>query len=703
MGHPYCGRTKHRIMINQALINPKSIVVVGGSNNWNKPGGKVVKNIIEGGFRGELMVTNPREREVQGMTCYSSVFDLPQVDLAILAISAKQCIEAVKVLADQKGTRAFIVIAAGFGEAGTEGQALENELVQIVNAHDACLIGPNCIGVINANYHGVFTSPIPKLDPHGCDLISGSGATAVFIMEAGMTLGLRFSSVFSVGNSAQVTVEDVLEHMDNTYEHGSSARIKLLYLETVKYPAKLLKHATSLIKKGAKIAAIKSGYTTAGSRAAASHTGALASSDLAVRALFRKAGIVYCSSREELITTASIFKHKALQGPNLAVITHAGGSAVMLTDALTSKGMQVPAIEGQVAEELLDNLNPGSSVSNPIDFLATGTADQLGIIIDYCEHKLDHIDGMAVVFGSPGLFDVQNVYNVLSTKMDVCQKPIFPVLPSVINAEKEIGKFLERGHVNFPDEVVLGNALPEVYATPPPNEEQLELAPISRALIREVIDSAVDGFLPAPLVTALLDAADIKRAQEAVVTDPEQAVEVANEMGFPLVMKVVGPVHKSELGGVITNIKSEKTVPIHFQNLMAIEGAEGVMIQSFLSGTELFVGVKHEPGFGHLVLAGLGGIFIEVIKDFSTRLAPLGYDEAKSMIRELKGYRLLKGYRGKEEVNETLFEEVIVKVAALVKAAPEIVEMDINPLIGNSGGVTSVDCRIRIEKGPEAP
>ncbi len=406
-------------MLNEQLINPKSIVVVGGSYDIKKPGGKIVKNLREGGFNGKLQIVNPKDNTIQGLPSFSSANDLPETDLAILAIPAKYCLETIRILVEQKNTKAFIIISAGFAEAGEEGKKIESEIVALVNSVEGCLIGPNCIGVLNENYKGVFTSPIPKYTSNGCDLISGSGATAVFIMEAGMPLGVKFANVFSIGNGAQTSVEDVLEYMDLHFDITKDPPIKLLYIETINNPKKLLKHAASLVNKGAKIAAIKAGSTAEGSRAATSHTGAIASSDLTVRALFKKAGIVYCSSREELLSVASIFNYKELTGKNIAIITHAGGSAVMLADELSKGGLHIPAIEGVDANKLLSFLHPGSSVNNPIDFLATGTAEQLGIIIDYCEHKFDFIDAMIVVFGSPGLFDVENVYDVLSVKLEV--------------------------------------------------------------------------------------------------------------------------------------------------------------------------------------------------------------------------------------------------------------------------------------------
>jgi acetate---CoA ligase (ADP-forming) len=685
-------------MITKQLLDPKSIVVIGGSDNIYKTGGKVLKNIIDGKFKGNLYVVNPKEEKVQGIQCFKETSDLPQVDLAIIAIAAKYCVETVKILAEQKETKAFIILSAGFSEENAEGAKLEKEIVEIINKNKACLIGPNCIGVLNPNYNGVFTTPIPTLDPQGVDFISGSGATAVFIMEASIPKGLKFSSVYSVGNSAQMGVEDILKYMDENFDPNTSSKVKLLYIESVNKPEMLLKHASSLIRKGCKIAAIKSGSSEAGSRAASSHTGALASPDVAVEALFRKAGIVRCAGRDELATVASIFMHPELKGKNIAIITHAGGPAVMLTDALSNNKLEIPHIEGPKAKELLTKLFPGSSVANPIDFLATGNAEQLGHIIDACENDFDTIDAMAVIFGSPGLFPVYDVYDLLDEKMKTCKKPIYPILPSIINVKEEIDAFIAKGRINFPDEVVFGNALAKVYYTPKPTPEKVDIPQVDTLTIRKLIESSENGYLSPEQVQQLLDAAKISRAGEAVVTNREAAVKEAQKLGLPVVMKVVGPVHKSDVGGVVLNVKDTETVAREFDRMIKIKDTIAILIQPMLSGIELFVGAKAEPKFGHMVLCGLGGIFIEVLKDVSAGLAPIAKPEAMEMIRKLKSYGIIKGARGQEGVNEDLFAEIVIRVSALVKAAPEIAEMDLNPLLGKADKVVAVDARIRIEK-----
>lgn len=686
-------------MINKKLINPQSIVVIGGSDDISKPGGKVLKNLIDGHFRGQLYVVNPKSDSIQGVKSFRDVSMLPGVDLAIIAIPASLCLPAVEILALEKETRAFIILSAGFAEESEDGRELEKQIAEVVDSFGGCLLGPNCIGFLNSNYHGVFTTPIPVLKPDGVDFISGSGATAVFIMESAIPNGLTFASVYSVGNSAQTGVEDVLEYLDNSFQHGTSSAVKLLYIENIADPARLLKHASSLVRKGCRIAAIKAGSSEAGSRAASSHTGALASPDVVVDALFRKAGIVRCYSRSELTAVASVFMNPVpSSGRRIAIISHAGGPAVMLTDTLSKGGLEIPVLSGQKAESLREKLFPGSSVSNPVDFLATGTGEQLSYIIDACENDFDEIDAMAVIFGSPGLFPVSDVYKILDEKIHSCKKPIYAILPSMINVKKEIDEFLTMGNVNFPDEVVFGNALVKVLNWEMPEDTDDDLYGIDTEKVRSVIDASADGFLPPSAVVQLLDSARIPRLPEIEAGSLEEAQAAAYQIGFPLAMKVTGLVHKSDAGGVALNIDDFGMVDAEYTRLMSIDGAEGVLLQSMADGMELFCGAKSEGAFGHVILAGTGGIFIEVLKDMASDLAPVTKRSAMKMIRSLKSYPLIKGIRGKQGISEDAFAEIICRLSKLVETAPEIAEMDINPLIGKAESLVAVDTRIRVSR-----
>ena len=686
-------------MINQQLLNPKSIVVIGGSNNEQKPGGAIVRNLKQGGFKGDLYVLNPKEDVVQGIQAHHDMKDLPNADLAILVVAAKYCPEYVDYLTEHKGVRAFIIISAGFGEETHEGALLEQHILDTCEKYGAALIGPNCIGLLTTNHHSVFTLPIPALSPKGADFISGSGATAVFIIDSGVSKGLQFNSVWSIGNGKQIGIEDVLQYMDETFDAQHDSRVKLLYIENIANPDKLLFHASSLIRKGCRIAAIKAGSSESGSRAASSHTGAIASSDSAVEALFRKAGIVRCHSREELTTVGCIMTLPPLTGKRFAIVTHAGGPGVMLTDALSKGGLEVPKLEGEAAEELKGKLFPGSSVANPIDILATGTPEQLGTVIEYCEHQFDNIDAIAVIYGTPGLTTLYEAYEVLHQKIQECRKPIFPILPSLHTAGPEVAEFLAKGHVNFSDEVTLATALSHIMSTPAPAPPEVQLYGIDiPRLNTTIMDIKENGYLPPDTVREILSCAGIPIVPEMVSSSKDELISFAQQVGFPVVAKVVGPIHKSDVGGVTLNIRTPEHLALEFDRMMKIQDATGVMVQKMLKGTELFIGAKYEERFGHVVLCGLGGIFVEVLKDVQSGLAPLSYGEAYSMIHSLRGYKIIKGTRGQKGLNEQKYAEIIVRLSTLLRFATEIKEMDINPLLADDKDVVAVDARILIEK-----
>lgn len=680
-------------MITPQLVDPKSIVIVGASDNIEKPGGKALYNVKNGTFKGDIYAVNPKKETIQGIKAYKDVSDLPQTDLAILAIPATMCVPNVKVLLEEKGTKAVIILSAGFSEMGAEGKRLEQELASMADKHGATLIGPNCIGVMNPLHQSVFTTPIPKLQWDGATLISSSGATCVFIMESALSKGLPFSAVYSVGNAAHTCVEDVLEYVNETYGTERSPRTVLMYIESIKKPLKFLKNARELIEKGCRIAAVKSGTSDAGGRAAASHTGAMLNSDMAVDALFRKAGIIRCNSRGELTAVGAVLQHAPLKGKRIGIITHAGGPAVMLTDVLSNGGMDVPHLPDDVMAPLLPELFEGSSVSNPVDILSTGTAEQLDKCITFCD-KLDNIDGMVVIFGSPGLFSNADAYAVIREQQKKCKKPIYTVLPSIINAKTEMDVFVDEGGVFFEDEAVLGHALLKETGFIAPDAEPDPVLP-NEAAVKELLQGH-KGLVPTEQGMKLLDLTGIKRPMNRIVNTEEHAVKAAEELGFPLVMKVVGPAHKSEVGGVILNVTTMEAVRTNFKKLNAIECAEGVELCQMEYGLEVFIGVKKEPGFGHLITCGLGGIFVEVLKDIQYALAPVHKSEALRMIRSLKSYKMIQGVRGKEGIDEEVFADAICKVSGLLSAVPEIEEMDLNPLMGHGKHLAAVDVVIKL-------
>ncbi len=345
-----------------------------------------------------------------------------------------------------------------------------------------------------------------------------------------------------------------------------------------------------------------------------------------------------------------------------------------------------------------EKLFPGSAVANPIDFLATGTAEQLATIIDYVDKKFDHIDAMAVIFGTPGLSEIYDVYDVLEEKIRTSVKPVYPVMPSTLTAKNEVEAFVAKGRAYFPDEVNLAIALSRVYYTHKPFEKEPEDFIPDKQKVREVIDNAGNGYLSPEDIQLLLDAVGLPRVHEQTFYSREELEKGLSSVEYPVVMKVVGPVHKSDVGGVSLNIKDDEKLLSEFDRMLTIKDARGVLVQPMLSGHELYAGVNRENKFGHIVMFGLGGIFIEVFKDVRSVLTPAGKKEVLNEIRQLRGYKLFTGVRGKPGIDEQKFAGVISRLSLLVELAPEIAEMDLNPLLAEGSKITAIDARIRVEK-----
>ena len=679
-------------MIHRSIFAPSSIVVVGASDDPAKVGGKILKNIKESSFSGPLWGINPKADSAQGVPC-PSLEDLPEAELAIIAVPARFIPDYMRTLARDKGTKGFIVLSAGFSEMGDHGKALQDELVAIAESCGGTMIGPNCTGVLTRNYAGIFAGPVPPLSPSGCDLVSGSGATAAFITEQGILAGLRFSQMISVGNSAHVGVEDILEHWDRTFDPEHSSRIKLLYLESINDPQRLLEHSISLRRKGCRICAVKAGSSQAGSRAASSHTGAMASNDSFVQALFNQAGIIRCRGREELVLAAAVCSYPRMDKPSMAVVTHAGGPGVMLTDSLSESGISVPRLEGPAMDALLGRLHHGSSVANPIDFLATGSAEHLDDIISTIKNSCKDIGGISVIFGSPGLTDITDVLTVLARHCRDSSIPVYPILPSLVTARKEMDLFLKEGLPFFSDEVsfasLLGRSVMDSFRELQKDSLNEKLEELKRGLTPNR-----EGYLPPDQVASLLDAAGIARTGEQSVTDMEDLQFVS--IPFPWAMKVTGPVHKSDVGGVRLNVKSLEDALSAAEKLLSIPGAKGMVIQEMAEGMEFFCGVSRDDSFGHLLMAGLGGIFVETLKDTVSVLLPIDQKTALDLLRGLRSYPILKGTRGKHPLAVESYADMLVRLGMLTSTIPDIAELDINPVLVNAAKAVCVDARIRM-------
>ncbi len=681
----------------QHIIDPESIVIVGASNNVSKPGGRVTQNIVRHGYTGQLWAVNSRRFSVMGLPTYERVDEIPEVpDLAIIAIPAKAVCGTLKSLV-ARGCRAAIVLTAGFGEVSEDGREEEHRLLKVADEAGMTLIGPNCMGVITPSYAGVFAGPIPELTPGKVDVVSGSGATAGFMIELAIERGLPLSCVITVGNAAQVAVEDILEMMDEDFG-PQSARVKVLYMESIKKSAKLIRHARSLSSKGCSIVGVKAGATKAGSRAAASHTGAMATSDTVVQAVFDKAGIIRVASKKQLVDVAgTLLTTGVINGQRACVVTDAGGPGVMLVDELTKQSIEVPQLGDVTQAKLKEVLWPGSSVGNPIDCLSTRTAEQITRTLDIvADQELGNVDVIPLIMGDPGMGGIGEMYRAIGQAMDTSPIPVIPCLTSPVMSGAELAEFRDSGHFYFIEETDLGQALGKIIKRPCLSEPVNGLPKYDKDQIANALEGVAEqpGMLQTEAVFALLAAAGLTFPVQVVVTQEGQLASACRKVGFPLVMKVVGPLHKTDVGGVTLGVHDVWEARNSFEHLMSIADAKGVLMQRMIEGTELIIGATREGECGSLVMFGLGGVFTEVIRDVTFALAPLSMEECLKMINSIRGRRLLDGVRRGRPVDIDTLADIIARVGMLMTDFPQIKELDLNPVKGYGKDLYVVDARI---------
>lgn len=678
-----------------ALFRPGSIVVVGGSESRSKPGGKVLANIVDHHYGGTLWVVNPGSTPVMGLPTFPSVADLPGVpELAIIAIPAAFVGEALGELG-RMGTKAAVILSAGFGEKGEEGKKEEMRLLAIAQEAGMTIIGPNCSGFMTPHYSGKFAGIIPELKPKSIDFISGSGATVDLVMEQAVLRGLSFCNVVNVGNSVQIGVEDLVALYDENYGSEGSP-VLMLYLESLKKPGLLLTHARSLTKKGCAIVGIKAGVSVSGARAAASHTGAMSTDDTAAQALFDKAGIIRVKGKMEMIDVACALLGTGgrLKGNRACVITDAGGPGVMITDELERQGFVLPVL-GETAQAKLRTILPReSSVANPIDCLPSRTAAQArGILKTIEEEEGGNIDVIAIQVANPGMSHNREIYREVARAMRTSSIPVIPALTSVTTCTGLISEFTGGGNFCFHDEVNLASALGKVLGRPVIFEAPRDLSNYHKRGIGESLEGQ-GGVLAFHAVGQVLERAGFALPQQIAAVSMEEMNSACGRIGFPLAMKVMGPLHKSDLDGVRLDIRDLKAAGRARDELMSIDGAEGVLIQKMVEGTEIIMGASRVDDMGHLVMFGIGGIYTEVFKDVAFALAPLAKEECLDMIRGVRGYPILEGARGQKGVSMDLLADMIARLGRLVSDFPAISEIDLNPVKGYGEDLYVVDARI---------
>ena len=679
------------------FIVPSSIAVVGASNDLKKPGGKIVGNLLAKGYTGELFLINPKASLIQDRPALAVISDLPYApDLVYIAVPAQFVAVTLSELAGL-GARRVIVLSAGFGEVNEQGRREEERLAAIADSHGMVLIGPNCLGVMSPVHAGKFAGLLPEMQQGGIDFISGSGATVDILAEQAVRRGLKFNTFFTVGNSAQTGVTDILALFDR--EHGPhSSRHIMLYLEKVGSPPKFLQHSRSLSQKGCVIMAIKAGVTEDGSRAAASHTGAMAARDTAVQALFDKAGLIRLGSKLEMVdvATALYLAKGEYDGRRACVVTDAGGPGVMITDELSRQGIKTPLLKPDTRRILSDLLPPGAAVNNPVDFLPTRTPEQVARTLEIiARQESDAIDYILIQVGAPGFSDNWPVYKTIIDATETLPLPVFPSFSTSISAAGALSKYRAAGKCHFEDEVSMARAVGRMVNRPrisppapdPPGYNRNEVVGILKNVM---------GVVPPDQTRRLLQAAGIPLPRERRVDTRQELARVELVLPPPWVMKVIGPLHKSDFGGVATGVapaEAEET----FERLMKIDGAQGVLVQETVKGAEVIMGLSREGDFGHLVAFGLGGVTAEALGDIKFGLSPLCPQEAERMIKSIRALPILKGYRGEPGMDIDRVTDLLVRVSLLGRDIPKIKEMDLNPVKGVSDRIAAVDVRIIVQ------
>jgi acetyl coenzyme A synthetase (ADP forming)-like protein len=697
------------------FFHPRSVAVVGASRERGTISAEIFHNIVREGYSGVVYPVNPNAEVVGAIRAYPSVLDVPgDVELAIVAVPAKHVLEVIDQCAE-KSVKGVIVISAGFKESGDEGAALELELLSKVRSWGIRLVGPNCMGVLNTapdvRLNATFS---PVFPPRGnVALLSQSGALGLAILDFSRKLNIGLSTFMSVGNRADVSSNDVIQF----WEQDPDTDVILLYLESFGNPRKFgrLARRVSATKP---IVAVKSGRTSAGSRAAASHTGALANVDIASDALFRQAGVIRADTLEQLFDVASLLAHQPPPGGRrVSILTNAGGPAILAADACEGLGLEVPPLSQPIEEALRDFLPTAAGLSNPVDLLASASADDYGRALRILLN--DHTtDAVIVIFTPPLVTEPRPVAEAIrqAALESTGQKTLLACFMSAQGAPPELGS--EEGGVvpsfAFPERAAAALAKVSEYTAwrKQPRGAIPKLPRVRREKGRRIVDMALRNgepkWLPSVECFRLLAAYGIRSAKTRFARTSRAAADAAVRIGLPVALKVASPsvTHKTDLGGVMLNLQSAVAVREAFdvirermEEATKLSEMEGVVVQEMVEdGIEAIVGVTQDPSFGPLMMFGLGGTYVELLKDLSFRIHPLTDIDARGMVRSIRSYPLLEGWRGTEPRDVASIEELLLRISALIEDVPEILEMDLNPIKVQAPGqgCIVVDARIRI-------
>jgi acetyl coenzyme A synthetase (ADP forming)-like protein len=692
------------------LFYPHSIAVIGASRNPASIGGRLMANLLSGDFSGPVYPVNPKAGVVHSMLAYQSVLDCPTgVDLAFIVVPSDHVLQAVEECAE-KGVKGLVVISAGFGETGEEGRELEDRLLALVRDNSMRMVGPNCMGIVNTDpairMDGQFGPVHPRRG--NVAMSSQSGALGIAILDYATKLNIGISTFVSVGNKADVSGNDLLTY----WEDDPATDVIVLYLESFGSPRRFARIARRIGQRKP-IVAVKSGRTAAGARAASSHTGSLASLDIAVNALFDQAGVIRTDTLAELFDVTALLANQPLpQGRRVGIITNAGGPAILAVDALESEGLEVVQFSQALQDRLMGHLSAEAAVANPVDMIASAGPDQYAECIEAVMAS-GEVDALVTIFtpASPVGAEETAAAIARAAATTTGSTTFLAVYMSSSGAPADLAGPDSRVPVYvFPEQAARALSRAVQYADwkSTPTGRMVTFEDIDSETARAVMDRAVadlDGkqaWMDADDVDALLGAYGIKLPMAGVARTEDDAVEIASRFQGSAVVKVIAEsaVHKSDVGGVVLGVRGEADVRAAFRQVTtAVPDAEGALVQEFVQGGhEVLIGMTQDPNFGPLIVFGLGGVFVELIGDVAFRIHPLTDLDAEAMIKRVKSAKLLEGYRGGDPGDIEAVKETLLRVSALIEDFPEITEMDMNPVkVAKPGdGVTVVDARIRI-------
>ncbi|VEN74826.1 CoA-binding protein [Candidatus Desulfarcum epimagneticum] len=692
-----------------SLFNPKSVAVIGASTKELSIGNRVIKNLVDFGFKGAVYPINPKADHVRDLPAYKSILDVPEdgIDVVHMVIPAKFVPQAVEDCG-AKNVKNIIINSGGFSEVGAEGAAYEADFLERARKYGIRVLGPNCQGIINSDpdvrAYCNFTFTMPE--PGFISIVALSGGVAEVIHQGFSEMGVGTRIYASNGNACDITIPEIIRYLGD----DEGTRVIVTYVEGLRDPRTFLEAAREAAAKKP-VLAMKAGRTMEGAQAAASHTGGLAREDVATDLIFKKAGILVFHDEGEMIQAAAAFATQPVpKGNRVGIITNTGGPAVIATDILVGEGLQIPPLSEKTEAFLKEKLYAEASVHNPADVLATGNADHYRACLDAMMDD-DAFDSVLVHFVTPFFVDNESIARRI---VEINQKKIKPIVCNLMTDKRQwtgVVKILSEGEVPFfslPGSAARAmTALSKYHDIRSRPVGEVKTFDADKGAVSDILKKAKDAGrenLSAPDVYAILSAYGIPAPEFRFAAAPEEAAAAASEIGFPAVLKADSPsvVHKSDMGGVALDLNDAdavlKAAEKMKKNIDAGDLAFFVQKQA-PAGLEVILGAKAEEGLGHMVMFGLGGVFVEIMKDVIFNLAPVSDAEAADMLSSIQGAALLDGVRGSKGVDKSAIEELILRLSQLVSDHPEIAEMDLNPVMAYEDGASAVDARIMIKKG----